>query len=217
MKKKAVTGIALVLLLLSLTSSQLFIPLVNALKYDLDYGAAINLYGSKWQQTEEDVNLMTDAFGDIFYLFGELYTYDKHTYGHVSEMRQSWDWDTLSSQIMDVENNHEWGAVFYYGHMGMSGSNRAFHEAGDRTGQEPDLIWDEDIYGIYGYTGSIHNFVFLWVCSNADEPGSGYPEPHGMTYCWFKSFLDSYGYNPPNTGSNCFIGFTGASPDFLNP
>lgn len=152
------------------------------------------------------MNLMTNAYCDIFDMFMGLYTYDKHTYGHVYELRDSWDSDTLSSQIMHVENNHEWGAVFYYGHMNIAGSHRAFHESGARTGPEPDVIWDNDIYGISGYTGSIHDFVFLWVCVNADEPGSGSPEPHGMAYCWFKSILDSDGYTPPNSGADCFIG-----------
>jgi hypothetical protein len=211
MKKKAVTTIAL-MLLLSLTFSPLLIPSVNATQIDLGYGAASVLYGSKWQQTQENVNLMTDSYGDIFNLFADLYTYDKHTYGHVNEMRQDWDWNTLSSQITHIENNHEWGAVFYYGHKNNTGDHRAFHEAGDRTGSEPAVIWDDDIYSIYGYTGSIHNFVFLWVCLNADEPGSGSPDPHGMAYCWFKRTLSSNGYDAADTGPDCFIGFTGASP-----
>jgi hypothetical protein len=217
MKKKAVTGISLVLLLLSLISFQLLIPSANAVEYDLGYGAASVLYGSRWQQTETNNNLMNYAFWEISDLFADLYTYDKHTYGHLFEMRDDWDWDELSSQIMHVENNHEWGAVFYYGHRSANGTHRAFHEAGARTGPAPDLIWDEDIYGISGYTGSIHNFVFLWVCSNADDPGSGSPEPHGMAYCWFKRVLSSNGYGDPDAYSDCFIGFEDASPGFSEP
>jgi hypothetical protein len=75
MKKKAVTGISLVLLLLSLISFQLLIPSANAVEYDLGYGAASVLYGSRWQQTETNNNLMNYAFWEISDLFADLYTY----------------------------------------------------------------------------------------------------------------------------------------------
>jgi hypothetical protein len=209
MKRRTATGIAFILLLLSFASTQLLIPAVKATGYDYDYGAASVLYGSKWQQRDQDIDQMNYAFPQIYDLFEELMTYDYHTYGHLYEMRQNWDWSTVSSQINDFENNHEWGEVFYYGHMGMEGIYLGFHEAGEQTGPEPDVIWD---YEIYDYTDDVHNFVFLWVCQNGMSPGDDEPEPHGMSYCWFRRNLGYNGYSYPDGGPDCFIGFNGSSP-----
>lgn len=214
MKRRIATEIAVMLLLLSVSSMQLLIPVARATGYDYDYGPASVLYASEWQQRNQDIDQLDYAFPQIYDLFEELMTYDYHTYGHLYEMRQSWDWNTVSSQISDFENDHEWGAVFYYGHMGMEEIQHpyyhyGFHEAGQRTGPAPDVIWDEDIYD---YTDDVHNFVFLWVCENGRSPGDDEPEPHGMSYCWFRRNLAYNGYSYPDAGPDCFIGFTGASP-----
>ncbi|MGB9914244.1 MAG: hypothetical protein ACPLOC_01690 [Candidatus Bathyarchaeales archaeon] len=181
--------------------------------YDWNYGSASQLYASKWQQRNEDIDQINYALPQIYNLFAQ----EAAVYGHLFEFRTNWGWDVMRGLIQDSENDqyHDWATVFYYGHMGMAqiqGTpyyHYAFHEAGEQTAPEPSLIWDENIYG---YTGDNHNFVFLWVCRNGDTTGDDEPVPHGMPYCWFRRNLAQNGYSYPDAGPDCFIGFTGAPP-----
>ncbi|MCX8153910.1 MAG: hypothetical protein N3E52_05710 [Candidatus Bathyarchaeota archaeon] len=214
MKLKTITAIAAVLLLFSLVTAHFSIALVRAdTGYDWNYGAASQLYASKWQQRNEDIDQINYALPQIYNLFAQ----EAAAYGHLFEFRTNWGWNVMRGLIQDSENDqyHDWATVFYYGHMGMTqipGTpyyHYAFHEAGEQTAPEPSLIWDKNIYG---YTGDNHNFVFLWVCRNGDTTGDDEPVPHGMSYCWFRRNLAQNGYSYPDAGTDCFIGFTGASP-----
>jgi hypothetical protein len=232
MKRKTTAAIAAVLLLLSFVITQFSVALVKAdTGYDWNYGAASQLYASKWQQRNQDIDQINYAFPQIYNLFAQegssqitgWYWFEEYqvwipiyewvaTYGHLFEFRTNWWWNVMRGLIQDSENDqyHDWATVFYYGHMGIApieGTNYyhyAFHEAGEQTGPEPGKIWDEDIYD---YTYDNHNFVFLWVCRNGDTPGDDEPEPHGMSYCWFRRNLAYNGYSYPDAGPDCFIGF----------
>lgn len=215
--KRIVTVIFAALLLLSSLSAVFTVQ-----AYDWNNGSASVLYGSKWQQRNQEIEQMSYAFPQIYDLFYDEIENSVHVYGHLWEWRSDWGWYTgwtkrMRTQIQDCENDqyHDWATVFYYGHMGMEqieGTNYyhyGFHESGEQTGSEPDLIWD---YMINNYTDDNHNFVFLWVCRNGDTPGDDEPEPRGMSYCWFNRNLAYNGYSYPDAGPDCFIGFTGASP-----
>jgi len=214
MKRIATVIFAALLLLASLSTT------LTVQAYDWNYGAASMLYGSQWQQRNEDISNLTYALGAIEDLFYDEIDNSVHVYGHLWEWTSSWYWNygarRMKTQIQDCENDayHNWATVFYYGHMGMehiSGPyyHYGFHESGTQTGSEPNLIWDDDIDS---YTDDNHNFVFLWVCENGAVPGDDEPVPHGMAYCWFGRNFGSDGYNYPDAGPDCFIGFDGASP-----
>ena len=208
------------------------IPVVKA--WD-DPKQASNLYSSEWQVGSLDSGNLTVALSQIYDMFeDQQYFYwvwwwpytpvdSSPVYYHLNNFEAETTENLVTSEIDYCEDNHEFTAIFYYGHMGMSDAtgldypywNYGFREQATLDGPEPDTIWDTDIY--YSPTVDNHHFVFLWVCNNGNIGGATNPV-YGMPRCWTRVNLSPDGYGDPliegnpDSSSYCFIGFEGMSP-----
>ncbi len=125
------------------------------------------------------------------------YTYYNDPYGQFEQTNKC-EGDTTKSYITYEasydETYYDRAMVFHFGHLA---DEHDYLDPGfvDNTGT---WIKSEDIRDLT--TSGKHRFVFLWVCSQTQ---SGVPSD--MAYAWLHDL----------TG-NCFIGFSGASPQIGN-
>ena len=117
----------------------------------------------------------------------------------------NWCWDPgygttvnrVGQNAHNDELNYDRTAVFYVG-----------HKAWDNTEIQDDyghaIKW-QNIDG--NITSRSHFFVFLWVCSMAENPSSGMP------MAWMhRTDMSSDGFTSPDYQGQCYISFHGFSP-----
>ena len=101
------------------------------------------------------------------------------------------------------EDDFDYVAVFHFGHM--YGANRY---QGNNGGDSGDYVSYTDIAP---RTDGKTFFAWIWTCKSADN----WPSCAGMPSAWANTTVNGMnpdGYKYPDIGSNCFIGFSGASP-----
>lgn len=190
------------------------------------------LYSTDWLMQDYELILINQAFSQIHNLYAEqgvwvltwvwnedyqewFPVWTRHPmYDHLHNFRGMTTRTLVANQIIDIEANHPWGTVFYYGHMNVRNVGAPWpdysygfaSQASQHAQTPPPTIWDSD--HIFPYTINKHRFVFLWVCNNANCAGNSNPVPHGMPYCWTRQAnLSPNGYANPDSRPYAFIGF----------
>ena len=134
--------------------------------------------------------------------------------------------ETANTNVNNDED-YDYMSTFHIGDF--SGPGDTGYRAWD-GGAPISSISDSEIRSV---TGAKNHFTFLWVCTMAElynEDGSCYnatpqapeeadltyinPNGIGMPYAWtHDSDMSLDGYDRPDSGSYCYIGFHDASPD----
>ncbi|MFZ7138894.1 MAG: InlB B-repeat-containing protein [archaeon] len=181
------------ILMLSVTLA--FTPQVNAIM-DPDSKAEIYAayYGNPYQHPLE-INAAEYVTAEIKSAF-EASGYDASKWT---------DDDTIKSNVLDnasyAEDNFDRVAVFHFGHM--AAWNEGYQ---DNTGAN---VSADEINAEISLTK--HDFVFIWVCTQAQYYNSGMP------VAWTSRTDLSYnGYSNPDYDDQVYIGFENISPQINN-
>ena len=172
---------------------------LQANAYDYNYGPASNLYSTDWLMHDNDLDQVEYAFPQIYNLFLQ-----QNVYGQLQNYKSQTTGTLVRNQIYDMDTNHDWSTVFYYGHYNTRSVGLAwpdysygFSEQAPQAQQSPapSTIWDStDVYVSHAATSN-HKFVFLWVCNNGNNAGSTNPV-RGMPFAWTKQpSLNPNGYD----------------------
>jgi hypothetical protein len=101
-----------------------------------------------------------------------------------------------------MEENYDNVAVFYFGHM--HGANRYW--CGNESAPEFEHVY-LDHSEIAPYTVGKTFFAWSWTCNSATSAS------YGLPVAWTNSEnMSSYGWDFPDDGRGCYIGFELASP-----
>jgi len=215
MKKTTVTTSGLLWLLLLLGFSTT--PLINVSTVAADNASL--MWGSTWNMTDGEEALSDSVCAAIRYHFsltGE-YDYLHDYYGEETEKMQ------VLYNVTYCNDNYDFTSIFYKGHgcheyhynptYGWVPHYWLYDDDGGSASD--DKIYDQHVG--YRATAGTHDLVFLWACGTGDDVGhiGNYNYTWYMPASWcFNDDLSDDGFNDPDEGDDCFLGFINYSKPF---
>jgi len=200
------TSILLLLLgLLGLSTPQLIgIRNVNATETNM-------IWGSKYDQTYEEITAATDVCS---YIMNKFYTYMSYNW-NLNAYGTSTTKANVDSCTSECNDDFDESVVFYTGHgwneSTVSGTYH-YHVYSNDYNTYNNGIQDASIHS--RTTEGTHYFAFIWACFQGNEVGYDHATGGvGMPHAWTQNDdLNLDGYTNDDETPHTFLGFKNTSP-----
>lgn len=236
MKKKLSSSIITSLLIVSILGISLQTIGLNTVKADEAAAIWRFTYPLDWFEENGWAGETEESFDVCNYILGRFPIPTYEWTGFYAEPSKS----TFMSVVDYFNSDFDYATVFLYGHghnQTKYGSWYSFGAPSYSVPVEYISFWDSyqtyiDDSEIYAETSSgNHYFVVMWPCASGKMIGyydaddlTYYPAwyylgagPSGMPFSWtHTNNLSGDGYNSPDTGDYCFIGFESFAVSLVN-
>lgn len=157
------------------------------------------IYASMYDQIQQE-QWGADAVCDML-----QYMFSNAGYNTTNHCGSETTKNTILANTENDEDDFDFVTVFHFGHM--YGANRY---QGNNGGDSGDYVSYTDIGPL---TEGKTFFAWMWTCESAQD----WPDCTGLPSAWSNNVnMSNNAYYDPDSSSNCYIGFSWASPTLNN-